>query len=198
MCDNASGTVRLQRILFDPLAYIHPSRFDAERVPEEAGIRSAVNDVLIEMYRLPCQVPGLSRQDWSEWFVDHWFALPHVVFLLGCHALRDALPLGGVWRKVPGFARHFAAIPLPAQPAGIRRTVREMDIWRQGALRLRPFCRLLPEALLQRLMIMLPEEAAEFLHSDPEGTRQSRDPVILTLAVQHATRNLYQPCRFRD
>lgn len=189
---------RLMRVLFDPLSYIHPSRLDAGQIPSDPGIRSAVNDVLLARYGLTDSLMVLpGGKDPAALLVERWRCLPHAIFLLGCHAAFDSLPYGGILGRLPEFARRFAQqparMPRPALPP---RAVSEEQLWQLGVRQLQPFCQRLPPALLARLKLMVPVAAEPYFHSDRRTGIVCRDTVLLTMALQHASRNLHQPCRF--
>ena len=92
-------SAQLQRVIYDPLSYIHPERIRI--VPElsaQPAQRAAVNELLIRAGRLDiCSTE--SRYVLREPLVQHllcqWDLLVQVAFLLGCSARRGELAWQG-------------------------------------------------------------------------------------------------------
>ena len=187
---------RWLRIMADPLSYLHESRLEQQGLPADPGIRAAVNDLLLQRYSLT-SLPMPRADEPAIWFARQWDLLGPAMFLLGCHAARNSLPFGSAWFALPHHARRFASLPAggvarpPAQGA-----VDERRVWQLGAERLMPFCSGLPEPLTARLGLLLPQDAAPFLLPGRSSVPQARDPVLLTMAIHHASRNLHRPYRF--
>ncbi|WP_199154773.1 type III secretion apparatus protein OrgA/MxiK [Chromobacterium sp. ASV23] len=176
----------LQRVLFDPLAYLHPRRLLLPvDLTEQAAARSAVNSLLISVFQMrhdcdDAQLDPLARQ-----WLRHWHRLPQTAYLIGCHALRADL----AWRAgqliLPEWALTFTTIALPTEAASRQNIPGHDAILRAGYGRLQPWRARLPVPLAQRLPLLFPP------HVDSVASQQGADPLILTLALQHAQRHTH-------
>jgi len=171
----------LQRVLFDPLSYLHPQRV---RIPASLTVRpaarAAANELLLHAYRLEVRCAALSPL--ARQWVRHWNHLPQAAYLIGCHALRAELAWGGASLSLPAWTHPFTTIDLPVtQPAG--QTVTGHDILlKTGYSQLLAWASKLPEPLAQRFPLLFPFDI------DTVALQPAADPLILTLALQHAQR----------
>lgn len=172
----------LQRVLFDPLSYLHPYRvqFPANLTATSAA-RAAVNELLLSVFRL--EVCHISLDPLARQWVRHWYHLPQAAYLIGCHALRAELAWGGGALNLPDWANNFTVIALPdaisiAQPAALGHD----KLLTAGYARLQSWTSRLPKPLAQRLPLLFPP------YIDSAAPQPAADPLILTLALQHAQR----------
>lgn len=172
----------LQRVLFDPLSYLHPQR---AQIPASLTIRpaarAAVNELLLHAYRLEVgcpTLPPLARQ-----WVRNWNHLPQAAYLIGCHALRAELAWGGKLLNLPAWAHPFTAIDLHVTPPTGQPVTGHDILLKTGYSRLLAWASTLPEPLTQRFPLLFPSCI------DTVAVQPAADPFILTLAIQHAQRN---------
>ncbi|TFZ48660.1 type III secretion apparatus protein OrgA/MxiK [Serratia proteamaculans] len=174
----------LQRVLFDPLLYLHPQRV---QIPEDlascSAERAAVNELLLGAFRLEAghiDLSPLARQ-----WVRHWHRLPQVAYLIGCHSLRAELAWKGGLLNLPSWAITFTAIDLPTkvslnQSANIQSVPGHEALMATGYARLRLWRSQLPEPLRQRFPLLFAP------YVDSAAPQPAADSLILTLALQHA------------
>ncbi len=177
-------SAQLQRVIYDPLSYIHPERIRI--VPEliaQPAQRAAVNELLIRAGRLDiCSTE--SRYVLREPLVQHllcqWDLLVQVAFLLGCSARRGELAWQGKLLRLPEWARLFY------RPVYLLRYLPEY-CWQSqtgyfctGYSLLQGSIRHLPQFLTQRVSLLFPPQAECTLSSPPV------DPLMLLLTLQHA------------
>lgn len=179
-----SFPVTLQRVLFDPLSYLHPQRV---RFPENLtalpAARAAANELLLAAFRL--EVHRLDLTLLAREWVRHWYRLPQTAYLIGCHALRAELAWEGGLLKLPVWASHFTSIALPTDAAPCLQNI-DIDnnvLMKTGYARLQAWGARLPKPLAQRFPLLFPP------HIDTAPPQPAADPLILTLALQHAQRN---------
>ncbi|HID7510660.1 TPA: type III secretion apparatus protein OrgA/MxiK [Enterobacter hormaechei] len=179
--DKLSLTDALQRVLFDPLSYLHPQRVQIPAsLTASSAARAAVNELLIRTYRLEIRCADLSPL--ARQWVRHWGHLPHTAYLIGCHTLRAELAWGGESLNLSAWVHPFTAIELPAtRPAGRHVTSHDM-LLKTGYSRLQAWASQLPEPLAQRFPLLFPSDI------DTAALQPAADPLILTLALQHAQR----------
>lgn len=178
--------VTLQRVLFDPLSYLHPQRvgFPANLTARPAE-RAAANELLLAAFRLevyPFDLTPLAR----EW-VRHWYRLPQTAYLIGCHTLRAQLAWEGGLLNLPVWASHFTSITFPTNVASGLQNIDNNLLMKTGYARLQAWSSQLPKPLAQRFTLMFPT------HIDTAPLQPAADPLILTLALQHAQRNPNNP-----
>lgn len=171
----------LQCVLFEPLSYLHPQRV---HIPANLTVRSAAqaaaNELLLHAYRLEVRCAALSPL--ARQWVRHWNHLPQVAYLIGCHTLRAELAWGGGGLNLPVWAHPFTTIVLPVtQPAGQAVTSHDI-LLKTGYSQLLPWASKLPEPLEQRFPLLFPSNI------DTVALQPAADPLILTLALQHAQR----------
>ncbi|EHQ9038097.1 type III secretion apparatus protein OrgA/MxiK [Escherichia coli] len=177
-------SAQLQRVIYDPLSYIHPERIRI--VPEliaQPAQRAAVNELLIRAGRLDiCSTE--SRHVLREPLVQHllcqWDLLVQVAFLLGCSARRGELAWQGKLLRLPEWARFFLQASLPVTiPSGIL-LAESAGVLCTGYSLLQGCIRHLPQFLTQRVSLLFPPQAECALSSSPV------DPLMLLLTLQHA------------
>ncbi|MGL5758798.1 type III secretion apparatus protein OrgA/MxiK [Plesiomonas sp.] len=176
----------LQRVLFDPLSYLHPARINlATRLLQPASARAAANELVLAIYQLDTNdMPTISNRQQRLW-LNHWWRLPQTAYLLGCHSQKEQLARQGGWLQLPTWARHFAAINIPSaldHPSNARCT--QLTLLHAGYSQLLAWSETLPYALAQRLPLLFTPELDRL---SPLPARA--DPLLLTLALQHAQRN---------
>lgn len=199
----ASATLgdTLHAILHDPVSYMDKSHIDGLRLTWPPSSRQTLNQMVINHYQLPVKVAlPLRHDDFSLPLVRHWFVIRLAVFLLGCHALRGALPVGGVWLKLPVFAQRFAQLPpckpLPDIAPG---PVNEVTIWCEGVRCLLPFCQRLPVALMARLPLLFPVPiTTQVVPASCTLAPNPRERAIFMHAIQQAIQHPDQPCHLTE
>ncbi|MGL5345472.1 MAG: type III secretion apparatus protein OrgA/MxiK [Plesiomonas sp.] len=176
----------LQRVLFDPLSYLHPRRISlAARLLQPARARAVANELALAIYQLDTNdLPTTSNYQQHLW-LHHWWRLPQAAYLLGCHGQKEQLARQGGWLQLPAWARHFAAINLPsALDPPSTSSCTHLALLHAGYSQLLAWSETLPCALAQRLPLLFTPELDRL---PPLPARA--DPLLLTLALQHAQRN---------
>lgn len=177
-------SMRLQRIRFDPLSYIHPLRLKLpDRLINTPAARTAVNDILLRSYALDWhhfQLDALAKQ-----WIHHWYRLPDVAYLIGCHSLRADLAWKGDSCKLPHWVNSFMRITLPTEISTSHKVIGHTEILTAGYTRLYPWVARIPMPLAQRFPLLFP--AIEMAMNDT-APQAGANPLILTLALKYAER----------
>lgn len=178
--------VTLQRVLFDPLSYLHPQRvgFPANLTAQPAA-RAAANELLLAAFCL--EVHHLNLTPLAREWVRHWYRLPQTAYLIGCHALRAELAWEGGLLNLPIWASHFTSIALPTDAVLGLQNINNSVLMKTGYAKLQAWGAQLPKPLAQRFPLLFPP------HIDAAPPQPAADPLILTLALQHAQRNPNTP-----
>lgn len=200
---------RMQIVMFDPLAYIHPERLPLP-MSMSAGFdapaqRAAINTMLLDRYRLSAEPVPQRQAEAAKLLLRYWFRLPQIAFLLGCQRLRLALSRRGLLLRLPAQAQLFMTLPLlcnaglDACKQAVLRCL-ESDsgrgpdhdtLLRHGVRQLHLSLGGMPDALAQRLPLLLApsfDAAADSggaVRADGVADRTPEDALILTMAIRH-------------
>jgi type III secretion system OrgA/MxiK family protein len=153
----------LQPIMFNPLSYLHKQRLPLCSAQTTLQQKSVINDLLIAHYQLcitwtpPTPMPPILFT-----LLEHWYRLPQVAYLLGCHTLRATLCWRDEWRRLPAWAQRFALIPAASSAIPTQRgTLTQNRILQAGYQLLTATYDPLPIPLASRLALMFPEKSSE-------------------------------------
>ncbi|CRL46375.1 Oxygen-regulated invasion protein OrgA [Sodalis glossinidius str. 'morsitans'] len=186
------SVVPLDSVMFDPLTWIHPSRFALPASLDGIAQRSIVNDMLISLYGLSLERPALPTHSLPRQFVEAWHLLPQIALLMACQRHRASLAKGGYGASLPDWLRQFAALSLVSSRSSPGETIpppAQLLAW--GKYELLAFAGSLPRGLRQRLDLLFPPEEGR-----DDLSRLSLPPpcrLLLKLAFQHAKRHPATP-----
>jgi len=193
---------RLQTVMFDPLAYVHPQRLSLRGGCEAPAQRAAINDMLFDRYALSSCLDLARGEPAATLLLKHWFRLPQIVFLLGCARMRVALSRRGMSLRLPANVQAFMRLPVLRQsmpdrvsaevlPTGASARLDRDALSYYGLRQLRAGAGDIPPALAQRLPLLFAPSFDEAARHAGEGRanvggRTPEDVLILTMAIQHA------------
>lgn len=182
-------SVILQRIMFNPLSYIHPQRIPhlLNVVEPSSKEVSAVNELLLHSLNLEYDDLNIKLSSLVQKLIRQWNALPQVAYLIGCHLLRKELAWNGASLKLPDWARHFMLIDIPSHDitgysaSKGREILCNNYIMNFGYSFLAYWAHELPKSIIQRMQILFPsiDDSLIFEIEDAE-------PLILLMALQYA------------
>ncbi|WHS62138.1 secretion system protein [Pseudomonas sp. G2-4] len=174
----------LQKILAEPLEYLHPQRLVVPAGFDGAQARSLLNRIVLEGLALqgpwPSPLTGVAKQ-----WVRHWRRLPYIALLMGAYRLMPDLARGAALGCLPIPVRRFASYSLGAR-GGLpinRSPVSVEQVEAAGLNALWSWHEQVPAALLDRLALQFSETVVG-LHRQCPLTKP--DPSLFFLAVQHA------------
>jgi type III secretion system OrgA/MxiK family protein len=107
----AELAARFERIMFDPLSYIHPQRLRLPQHFDTPRQRAALNDMLLGGFGLACgrtAPTGVAEQQ----LIMHWQHLPYVCMLVGAQLLKPELAWRGRLLQFSAPVRFFMSLPL--------------------------------------------------------------------------------------
>lgn len=175
-------SVILQRVMFDPLSYIHPLRFQAPPyLVGNASERAAVNELLIEAFQLEIDHINIGIDSLTRRWLRQWYQLPQVAYLIGCYSQRGNLAWQGGILELPKWSQNFINIELPNKTSTCQMILSHSDLLQIGYTQLELWSSQLPEPLSQRYTLMFPPRVETKL-----AVQQTTDLLILTLALQYA------------
>lgn len=124
---SGAGTISqsaMRRVLFDPLSWL-PDACTPIVVPAPAlsvwrsrasALAAAwINQVIIDTHGLTCVIAPCERASIEPW-IDRWWRLRRMAYLIGCRCLRSELVVRQRFGSLDPRARAFALLPVAAPP----------------------------------------------------------------------------------
>lgn len=159
-----------QRIIFDPLSYIHPQRLQiAPEMIVRPAARAAANELILAAWRL--------KNGEKECIQN---SLTQVAYLLGCHKLRADLARQGALLGLPDWAQAFLAMHQGTSLSVCNKAPNHRFLLSVGYAQLNALNEFLPESLAQRFPLLFPPFIEEASKQD------AVEMSILLLALQYA------------
>lgn len=182
-----------QKLMFDPLSYIHAERFSLENKAISLKQRAVINEMLLSSYQLTIDKPLLVPGSLAATLAKQWVDLPKVAFLLGCQRLRAELVMSGALFKLPAWARHFAEMPVRESAAGNlaasgKIAISDAYLSAQGLAEILSWQTSLPSWLWQRLPLLFSQKSDTFLREGAVRAPRLNAPdiTLFILAGQYA------------
>jgi type III secretion system OrgA/MxiK family protein len=196
---------RWETVMFDPLAYIHRERLHLRGRFDMPTQRAAANRLLLDGYGLTSgTVPAIPQHTGTEkLLLKQWFHLSQIVFLLGCQSLQLELSRRGAILRMSASVRAFLTQPCLQRPGCAATAANDPQttahcgrgaLLREGLRRLRTILGELPEALAQRIPLLLPPEFDSVAEAEKPAVVpihhacDSSHALTLTMAIQHVKR----------
>lgn len=176
---------RLQRILAQPLDYVHPQRLQLP--PEFAGseARCALNRLLVEGLGQPQLLPATPQTAVAQAWIRQWQQLPYIAALMGAWRLFPYLSRGAALQALSLPVRRFAGCRpgrRPPLPVGLSSSpMQQVEV--AGLNALCSWSDVISPSLLARLPLQFSAEVVELHKQWPEA---EPDQTLFFLAVQHA------------
>lgn len=176
---------RLQEILADPLAYLHPRRLVVPAGFDGPEARGLLNRIVLEGLELQGPWPSVPLTGVAKQWVRHWRRLPYVALLMGACRLLPELVRGAALLRLPMPVRRFVGLtlgtrgdlPIDCSPVSVE------QVEAAGLNALWSWQAQIPALLLERLVLQFPEPVVR-LHRQWPVTPP--DSTLFFLAVQHA------------
>ncbi|EPE0972890.1 oxygen-regulated invasion protein OrgA [Salmonella bongori] len=170
-----------QKVIFDPLSYIHPQRLQiASEMIVRPAARAAANELILAALQLKIEEKENIQNSLTQLWLRQWHRLPQIAYLLGCHKLRADLARQGALLKLPDWAQAFLAMHQGTSLSVCDKAPNHRFLLSVGYGQLNALNKCLPESLAQRFPLLFPpfiEEAAK---------QDAVEMSILLLALQYA------------
>lgn len=178
---------QLERILFDPVAWIHPQQAAIPLMFQRGRCRSVVNDALRRKFQLP--LPAAVQQDegLTRFFITHWQQLTQAAFLLCCQRYRATLMRQGLYGRLPAAVRQFMTLDLlPSYSDTAEKKFGWDELLQNMAYELSGYERLITTPLRHCLPLLFPPQTPTPREAMPVPAVEL---LTLKLAIQHAQHN---------
>lgn len=177
----------LDRILFDPVAWIHPQQITIPAMFRQGRSRSVINEVLRSKFQLPEPEAVPQEQGLTRFFIRHWPHLAQAAFLLCCQRYRATLMRQGLYGRLPATVRQFMTLDLlPSCSLSQEAIIGREELTARMAYELSGFEQQIAAPLRPCLALLFP--AQKSLQRDARSV-PAVDLLTLKLAIQHAQRN---------
>lgn len=175
----------LERILVEPLGYLHPQRLVVPAGFDGIEAHAVLNRIVLEGLELQGPWPSMPLTGVAKQWVSHWRQLPYIALLMGAYRLMPDLARGAALLRLPGAVRRFASFNLgPRGGLPIERAkVSVEQVEAAGLNALWSWSEHVPRPLLERLELQFSESVVR-MHRQWPVTQP--DPTLFFLAVQHA------------
>lgn len=177
----------LQRILAEPLSYLHPQRLSLPSQFDGAEARSLLDRMLLEGLDLQGPWPATPLSAMGNLWIGHWRELPYIARLIGAYCLMPDLAQGAALLRLPLSLRRFAGYRLGTRRgASIEGSSDPLEqVEAAGLNALWSWREQVPPMLLERLILQFSEPVVGLSRQWPIT---EPDPALFFLAVQHARR----------
>ncbi|WP_073980913.1 hypothetical protein [Erwinia sp. ErVv1] len=177
--------VNVQRIVYDPISWIHPQRFSVPEKLASVRCRSILNDIILSEYNLSTGELALSNST-EHYLANHWCLLPRAAFMAICQRHRSSLAWYGNLSKLDNVTRQFALSDITGSKDEFRGRFTFDQLWGMACRELLTFCGPVSKVMKERIPLLFPwvhqENMAPFFPSDD-------NELLIRMAIQHASRN---------
>lgn len=173
------------RILYDPLAWIHPRRFARPEGFFSPGCRHVLNDMLLANFALSVEPLDLGN-DQERYLVRHWHLIPRAAYMAACLRVKPSLFRHGLWWKLDSAVRQFALLTLSPHSEDRPERITLEHLWGFAEQEVSVFASEASASMRTRLPLLFPERNDELATSLPV---LARNALIMRMAIQHAERN---------
>lgn len=171
----------VQRILYEPLSWIHPHRFPLIDNFSSVRCQSVLNDILLDEFNL--SIEGVDLKNSREVYViAHWALLPSAALMATCHRHRSSLARTSLITKLDKATQQF-----------VYSCLIESEGKPHDELSLKTLSQLAcQEAIAFSCSLSLPirERVPLLFASSPTtldtGAYNNTDELLLRMAIQHA------------
>ncbi|MFQ6283759.1 type III secretion apparatus protein OrgA/MxiK [Yersinia enterocolitica] len=177
----------LDKILYDPFSYIHPQRLRLNNDLISTPIcRSIVNTLIFDIFQLTDADIKINVQD--KFWIQNWYNLPQIAFLIGCHINREKLMWKGRILSIPIEARGYLKIAPSIFHNDLSLTLEyftHYDILNMGFSVLMKYIDRLPVSLRQRFPLLFPDCI------DKIDTKFTVNPFLLRVISKYVETNKF-------
>ncbi|MBU4680521.1 hypothetical protein KC222_00650 [Cedecea davisae] len=177
----------VRSIIYDPVSWIHPTRFLLPIKLASARCRSVLNDIIIYQYRLSTQVIDLANNK-ENYLANHWGVLGKAAFMAVCHRYRSSLAYNGLMLRLDPVTLQFTQSELTASRDEVRGEITFDNLNYLACKELMAFSSTVSLAMKERIPLLFPEVVSEG-NKHILSTSPADNEILIRMAIQHAKRN---------
>lgn len=176
----------MNRIIYDPVSWIHPQRFTVPDMFSSARCCSILNDNLLSNYKLSTGMLNYNNSK-EKYLAHHWHILSKASYMAVCQRYRSSLAYQGSFIKLDDVTRKFAQSRLIDSKDEFRGEIDISQLWGAACQELIAFSASVSTVMKERIPLLFPES----LETNGSFLSQSSDnELLLRMAIQHASRNI--------
>lgn len=172
-----------QRILYDPVSWIHPHRFPAIENLSSVRCQSVLNDILLEGFKLSTDCVDLNNSR-ERYIISHWALLPGAALMAACHRHRAKLARSGLIAKLDKVTQQFALSCLTESESQGHERLTAQELVRLACQEAMAFSCSLSVSIRERVPLLF-SSSPTISHS---AVYSENDELLLRMAIQHAKR----------
>ena len=175
----------MQKIVYDPVSWIHPQRFAVPEGFTSPRCQSILNDMLLARYSLSTRELDIANHT-ERYLVCHWHVLAKAGLMAVCQRYKATLFRHGLWGKLDKATQQFSLLNLCESRADRAEVITLSQLEWLAEQELGVLSHLASPELKQRIPLLFPEprERIDLISSPTESHR-----LIMRMAIQHAKRN---------
>lgn len=175
-------------IIFDPVSWIHPTRFQLPTKMESARCRSILNDIILHQNRLSTDIINLANSR-ESYLAHHWRVLGKAAFMAVCHRYRSSLAYNGLMLRLDPITLQFTQSELTASRDEVRGIITFDNLNYLACKELMAFSSTVSLAMKERIPLLFQEMDPED-SNDILSTSSADNEILIRMAIQYAKRNI--------
>lgn len=176
----------MQKIVYDPVSWIHPQRFSMPVSFSSSRCRSILNDMLFHHYRLTPGILDIGNSN-ERYLICHWSIIPHAAFMAACQRYRASLAYYGQLVHLDSVTRQFAMLDLVDSNDKYRKKVSLETLWVLAREEIKCLSHYVSQQMRRRLPLLFPDYPRD--KSFPVFECKESE-LLLRMAIQYAKRSL--------
>ncbi|MFU9136523.1 hypothetical protein [Erwinia tasmaniensis] len=177
--------VNVQRIVYDPVSWIHPQRFSVPEQLASVRCRSILNDIILSEYKLSTGELDLGNSK-ECYLANHWWLLSRAAFMAMCQRYRSSLAWYGNLSKLDNITRQFALSDITGSNDEFSGRFTFDQLWGAAFRELLTFCDPVSKVMKERIPLLFPRACQDNL---PSFFPSDDNELLIRMAIQHASRN---------
>lgn len=174
----------VQRILYDPVSWIHQERFPAIAHFSSTRCQSVMNDIILEKFKLSTECIDLNSS-LERYIIMHWELLPGAALMAACQRYRANLARNGFIVKLDKTTQQFAMACLVDSESQVNQTLSKEALVPLACQEAIAFSQTLSQSIRERVPLLFARSPVAL---DTE-VYNSNDELLLRMAIQHAKRS---------